>query len=118
MATINNDGSIAISRGDVLSTPLFINAGLDDEPYRYDLRKYPKSKIFFSITQPNQLFENGDIRKIFTVDDCNEFGDVIITLKSNETQYLKPGKYYYQVKLVLEDGKINTITNKELFYVR
>ena len=118
MATINNDGSIAISRGDIFRYPLFINSGDKDEPQRYSLIDYPTSKIYFSIMQPNQSFEQADIRKIFTVSDCNQFGDVMITLNSKETMLLAPGKYYYQVKIVLEDGRINTITDKEIVYVR
>ena len=77
-----------------------------------------KSKVYFSIMQPNQSFEQADIRKIFTHTDCNSFGDVVISMSSKETMLLQVGKYYYQIKIILEDGRINTITDKEMVYVR
>lgn len=119
MATIQNDGTISINRGDVFISPLFINCpGDDDKPIRYDIRKHPNARVWFSIMQPNQSFEKAVIRKVFTFEDSNEFGDVVVKLKSKETQTLMQGKYYYQAKIVLDDGKINTITNKEILYVR
>lgn len=115
---IYNDGTISINRGDLFLSPLFINGGTKDQPIRYSLIDYPNTKVYFSIMQPNQLFENADIRKVFTNQDINQFGDVMIKLTSRETMHLMQGKYYYQIKAVLEDGTINTITNKEVLYVR
>ena len=115
---IYNNGTIAVNRGDLFRAPLFINDGTVDEPIRYSLLDNPDTKIYFSIMQPNELFENATIRKIFTVKDANSLGDVIITLTSRETYALRQGKYYYQIKAVLQDGTINTITDKEIFYVR
>ena len=115
---IYNNGTIAINRGDLFRAPLFINGGTEDEPIRYSLLDNPDTKIYFSIMQPNELFENATIRKIFTNQDANHFGDVIITLTSSETWVLRQGKYYYQIKAILQDGTINTITEKEIFYVR
>lgn len=67
---------------------------------------------------PNQSFEEGVIRKVFTINDANQFGDVVIYVPSSETLMLQQGKYYYQIKAKLESGEINTITNKEVLYVR
>ena len=118
MAAIQNNGTITITRGDLFVAPLFINAGFEDQPIRYDIRRHQKSLVQFSIMMPNQNFYDGVIRKVFTYKDANEFGDVMVTLKSKETKLLEVGKYFFQIKLVMDDGRINTITDKEILYVR
>ena len=116
--TINNDGTISIDKGDIFYAPLFINGGTEEDPIRYSLLDNPNSKVYLSIMYPNQTFENGIIRKIFTIQDCNENGDVVVKVTSRETRQLMQGKYYYQFKLVFEDNTINTITDREVLYVR
>ena len=66
MLKISDNKIIILSRGDNCSMPLFINAGTQLEPIRYDLRKHPETVIYFSLMQPNQYFENGCLRKMYS----------------------------------------------------
>lgn len=45
MASISNDGTISVNRGDIFVAPLFINAGDDDCPIRYNVKEHTLSKI-------------------------------------------------------------------------
>ena len=67
---------------------------------------------------PGQYFENAIIRKKYTKDDANEFGDVIIKFTPEDTIYLDPGKYFYEVKAILEDGSVNTLIQKTEFWLQ
>ena len=58
---------------------------------------------------PGQLFENAVIKKKYTKNDVNKNGDIIISFTPEDTVYLDPGKYFYEIKAVLEDGSVNTI---------
>ena len=114
MLRISNDGIITLSRGDNCEMPLFINMGTDLEPLRYDLRKDENKDtiIYFSLMQPNQYFENGCLRKMYSSKNwnINEYGDLIVSFTPKDTMYLMPGKYFYEVKADLTNkGYINTI---------
>lgn len=118
MIEIKNNGYISINRGDRVDVPLFINLGTEKLPMRFKLKDYPNAKVLFSITTANQTFENGVFRKIFYSNDLNDKGDLMVRLSSQETMSLEPGKYFYQFKLLLDDKKINTITDRLMFLVR
>ena len=109
MFTISRNGIIELSRGDNVDIPLFINKGTPLEPIRYNLFENSKTQIYFGLMIPGQYFENAIIRKKYTKDDANEFGDVIIKFTPEDTIYLDPGKYFYEVKAILEDGSVNTL---------
>ena len=115
---INNDGTISINRGDVFKAPLFINGGTKDNPIRYSIGEHIQSKVYFSIMEPNQDFYNGIIRRTYDYTDVNQHGDVVVKLTSSETKQLMQGKYYYQFKILMDDGTLNTITDREILYVR
>lgn len=118
MIEIKNNGFVTINRGDAFSVPIFINAGTCDAPIRFKIKDFPNAAVLFSITAPHQNFNDGIIRKVFTVKDTNEYGDIMVELTSAETKNLPIGKYYYQFKLFLQDGKINTLTDRLMFSVR
>lgn len=120
MFNISKDGIIRLSRGDSCKMPLFINKGNELEPIRYELSKNPQTVVYLSIMQPNQYFENGCIRKMYTKDNwqLNDFGDLIVSLEPKDTIYLVPGKYYYEIKVDLEGlNQVNTIIQKTEFWV-
>lgn len=118
MACISQNGIITLNAGDYFEYPLFINAGSVLEPLRYILEN--DDKVYFSIMEPNQPFEFAIVRKIFTKDDLTPMGDVNVVLNSEDTEYLLPGCYYYEAKLLIrKDNKdfISTVVPKRKFYV-
>lgn len=96
---ISNNGIIVINRGDNFSTQLFINKGESGIPENYVLSEW--DRVYFSICEPNQSFEAGVVRKIFTYECLTEDNAVEITLKPSDTINLLPGTYYYEIKLKL-----------------
>ena len=121
MLLISKDGIIQLSRGDSCEMPLFINKGTPLEPIRYELSENPNTVIYISVMEPNSYFENGFIRKIYNKDNwlLNENGDLIVSFFPEETRYISPGKYFYEVKVDLEGkGIINTIIQKTEFWIK
>lgn len=114
MFSINPEGIITASRGDTFEAHLFINAGSKLKPKKYFITD--ADEIYLGVMEPNQLFENAIIRKKYTAEDKNKDGNIVVKFDSQDTAYLKPGKYYYQIKLKSEDV-VNTITPKQLFYI-
>lgn len=114
-----NQGKILITRGDCVDVPLFLNQGTDTEIIRYRLKS--TDKIYFGVMEPNQRFEDAIIKKVFTHDDLNEEGDVVIKIRTSDTENLLPGKYYYQIKLVMQDEDenriVNTVVDKKEFWI-
>lgn len=95
----SNAPIIRINRGDSFSKPLFINCGTFMNPKRYQLQD--GDKLYFGVMEPNKLWEQSILRQIYNKDsDMTEDGDVIIKITPEETQYLIPGTYYYQIKLL------------------
>ena len=118
MFTISGNGIIQLNRGDSVSMPLFINKGTNMRPIRYKISENPSTKVYFGVMEPNQPFENALIRKTFSSESkINSNGDLIIELASYETENILPGKYYYQVKVLFEDGNVSTVIPKTLFYI-
>ena len=115
-----NSDIITINRGDTLNLTYFINAGTPVCPARYELQG--DDKLYFGVMYPNHYWEQSLIKKVFTAESPKtRFGDVIITLNSEDTEYIVPGTYYYRIKLLrtFEDGtqEVTTVTDKTLFYV-
>lgn len=98
-----NNGIITLNRGDTFSIPLYINLGTAVNPNYYTLKKYSDEEqdyLYFALLEPGQKWENALVRKHFTADDINpEYEAPILHFYSDDTEYLKPGNYYYQVKL-------------------
>lgn len=120
MFNISPNGIISASRGDTYEALLFLNSSTVSNPQRYILTK--ASKVYFGLMEPNQLFEDAILKKIYTKDNLNENGDVVIKFMPEDTINLSPGKYYYQIKasLLQQDGtySISTINDKTLFYIK
>ena len=120
MLIIGNDGSIRVTRGDSFSATLFINQGTEFVPMRYVVGD--NDTVYFGVMEPNQKFEDAVIRKKWTYDTglINQFGDLMITLTSDDTILLHPGKYYYQIKMKYQtkDGeKVTSVTPSTEFWV-
>lgn len=121
MFNLAYNGIITVTRGDTFVLPLTLNGGTNLDPYQYQLDK--NSFVYFAVMEPNQPFENALIKKKYSVNDTDEYGDVLIRFRPQDTQCVLPGKYYYQVKLQRfnsddpEDYEVDTVVDKTLFYI-
>ena len=116
MFNIDRDMKITITRGDDSGYhSLFINEGSKEQPIRYVLKQ--DDKLYLGIFEPNGKFENALVKQIYTSDNLNEDGDIQISFKSKDTLKLKPGLYYYQVKLKTKSSNINNEWPQEEDYI-
>lgn len=121
MAVVSNNNIIMINRGDTFSFDFTIDDGSTDDG-RYILKD--DDALYFGIMDPHQLFEDAIIRKKYTKEDIDEMGNLIITLRPEETIELFPGTYYYAIKLHKhtdneEDyiDEVITVINKTKFII-
>jgi hypothetical protein len=145
MLTISNNGIITVNRGDDFSVPLFINQGTELAPARYTLTGTDEvylgifsdganylldtqgtiifvqnSITYLGIPEINIYFDNAVVRKTLTTANLNANGDVLIKFTNNDTKFLLPGNYYYQIRAkITKDSQlyINTIVSKTPFIV-
>lgn len=117
----SNGAIVTITRGDSFEAVVFVNQGTLLVPVRYEVTG--TDNLFLGIMEPNQLFENAIIRKVFNGNSKKtEDGDIIISLEPYETEHLHPGTYYYSIKLQQFDEDNNkeyvtTIVPKTLLYI-
>lgn len=119
MFDLSPNGIIKLTRGDSFSVPLFINAGTELDPIRYQLGE--GEYVYLGLMQPNYCFEDALVRKKYSRENENEHGDVVVTFDSIDTVHLHPGKYFYEVKAVLLDSEkkeiVNTIIPRKEFWI-
>jgi hypothetical protein len=118
MFDIDYSKIITISRGDAFEASLFINCGTNMVPQRYLLQ--PGDIVYFALMEPNQKFEDAILKKVYTVNDPETpDGDLIISLKSEDTQHLLSGKYFYTIKVNFADSTlpIQTVIEKKEFWI-
>lgn len=106
MLSIDNNGTITVSRGEAFELPLFINAGTRFNPIRYTLGD--DDAVYVGVMEPNVEFENAIIRKSYTHINTNNNGDVIVDFDSKDTEHLVPGTYYYEIRINLVKRKTLT----------
>lgn len=109
---------ITINRGDSFEASLFINCGTKMVPERYLLK--PGDVVYFALMEPNQKFEDAILKKVYTIaDSFTPDGDLIISLKSEDTQHLLEGKYYYTIKVNFADSTlpVQTVIEKKEFWI-
>lgn len=116
----SNASIIRLHRGDSFEAPLFINNGDCLNPVRHIVE--PDEKVYFGVREPNKYWEQSILKQIYTSEsDKTEEGDIIIKIKPEETEYLIPGTYYYEVKLVKykddEVDQVRTVVPLTLFYI-
>ena len=119
MYNISNNGFILLTRGDTFRAPLFINWGTKCQPARYYIENHPEATVYLGIMETHQPFEEAIIKKVYTSKSAiiNKCGDIIVELKSTDTEYLLPGKYYYEIKIYLGNSNIDTIVPKTEFFI-
>ncbi len=115
---IARNGIITLYAGDYLEAPIFLNVGDTLYPVRYTLKE--GEKIYIGIMEPKQDFKHAIVRKMLTIEDLNEDGDAVLKLNTEDTEYLMPGIYYYEIKFVTvkdEVERIETIVPKTKFII-
>lgn len=117
MYSISNNGFICITRGDLFEVPLFLNRGTKFSPVRYNIKDHKDAIVYFGVMEPNQKFEEAVIRKTYNSSSPqNNNGDLIISFKPQDTEYLLPGKYYYSIKIKSDDF-VDTIVPETEFFI-
>ena len=115
---INNCDILRMVRGDTFSKELFINEGTLLSPVQHVLQE--NETLYIGIERPNEIFENAVIKKKYTSQDLNTEGNVVFYLKPEETVYLIPGLYYYEIKLVKVTTNlttVETVRRREYFWI-
>lgn len=98
MLEIDKNGNIKVNRGDTFQVPLFIDVGQNVFiSTRFPLKE--NDIIYFHITEANAPFECPLLGKSFTYEDVNENNDIIVKFNHDDTVWLYPGIYYYEIKL-------------------
>lgn len=118
MVHISNNGIISIHRGDSFSIPLFLDMGIEGFPIRYNITQYTGVSLYLGVMTPFESFEKAILKKKYTSESItNENGDLVIEMSSKDTACLRPGKYYYEMKMLSNNGEVNTIIPKKEFFV-
>lgn len=117
---------IKMNRGDSHDFVLTIMA--NEECIKDDVYKLIENdKVYFGLMEPNMPFECSILKKVWTAEDQDELGNIVIKLEPKETEFLVPGLYYYAVKLEMNHSdpddntknvyKVVTIINKTKFII-
>lgn len=121
MFKISDNGIVTVNRGDSFEFPITLNIGNSIQKAEYTMRS--TDVLYLGIMLPNQPFETAIIRKKFTYEDLDSDNNIVIRFWPEDTLYVLPGKYYYQVKLQTIDEKtkrkdVETVIDKTLFYIQ
>ena len=120
MVQISDNGILSMNRGDTFKFGVRINKGSVIDPKWYELGEY--DSLLFGVMEAEQPFECALIRKTYTIEQYNESDGVTMELTHEDTATLKPGTYYYEVKLVTEtddpmNPKVDTVIPRKRFFV-
>lgn len=120
---ISPNGIIILSRGDTFTAPISVDMGTPVEPLLYKMEAHytddqgqerdpseltPEEKeawydgdvLYFGLMEPNQRFEDALVKKTYKADDMDPIARTVdLEFDAEDTEYLLPGNYYYQVKL-------------------
>ena len=98
MASLSKNKIITMNRADTFKFPFYIAIGSTVNYILYDM--VPGDKLYFAVLEPHQKWEDALIKKTYTYKDYEtENHRVMIRFVPEDTEYVKPGNYYYQVKL-------------------
>lgn len=120
MASIDSNNIITINRGDNFIFEFRINLGTNVNPIPYQLLS--SDNLYLGVCEPNQIFEDAIIKKVFTSSAMSEDGIINIEFNATDTLYLLPGIYYYSIKLKQVDEetskeKVITLLPKTKFII-
>jgi len=106
-------------RGD--SNELILDIKNGDNMYYSNYEITQDDTIYFGLMEIHQKFEDAILKKTFTSQDVDQDGNIIIKIKSSDTEYLLPGKYYYSIKMKHNnsgnDYDVYTIVKETEFWI-
>ena len=104
------NGIITLHAGDTFSTPIFIGSSIEPSPEsRYELAA--DDKLYIGIMEPHQPFKYALIRKMILGSEVEAGKDPVFKLTSNDTEFVVPGVYYYEIKLQTTDEAGEEVVN-------
>ena len=120
MTQISDNMIISMNRGDTLKFGVRINEGSAIDPKWYELGE--DDSVLFGVMEAGQPFECALIRKVYTIEQFNVSDGVTMELTHEDTAHLKPGTYYYEVKLVTETDDpdnpiVDTVIPRKRFFL-
>lgn len=110
MFSISNN-IITINRGDTAELNYKINRGTPANPQWYELEN--SDKLVFILTEPNKSFDKALLRKVYSAEDKEEDGTINIKFRPNDTYYLLPGTYYYEIKLCINESPTQELLDSD-----
>lgn len=120
MFEIATNNVIKITRGDSAFFTLTLNCGTKLNPSQYILKG--EDAVYMGIMEADKEWEDAIIKYKFTSENLDENNNVKIKIKSTDTEYLMPGKYFYQVKLVWfdddNDEQVSTVIDRVEFFIQ
>lgn len=126
MLDISNNNIITMTRGDYVKIPLKLFYSAHDKLTNINYYINKHDKIYFAIMEHNQSFEDAIVKKVFSASDVRDDGSILVELEGIETEYLTPGEYFYQVKMLRKivwketednEGRPETIIGKTKFII-
>lgn len=117
MVSVGHNSVVSMNIGDTFEYPILINVGGKTQIERYTVGA--GDTLYISLCEPNQPFELGLIRRVYNSTNWakNAEGDVIWKLSPEDTMHLVPGRYYYEIRIKLSNGKIAVIRPRTMFYL-
>ena len=98
MLSIDKSGNITINRGDTFKVPIFIDISKDIfHNIRFPFTQ--KDELYFFLLEPNTSIKHPLLMQVYTRDDLNENGDIVLKFIHDDTDWIVPGTYYYEIKL-------------------
>ena len=98
MASISKNNIIVMNRADTFKFPFTITIGDSINYFVYDL--VPGDFVYLAVLEPNQQWEDALIKKVYDFTDFDyNYHQLTIRFNPEDTEYVKPGTYYYQIKL-------------------
>jgi len=92
------NGIITLHAGDTFAAPIHIGTSIEPYPEsEYVLSG--EDKLYIGIMEPHQPFKFALIRKVISAEDIQPGEPPIFRLTSNDTEFVVPGVYYYEIKL-------------------
>lgn len=105
MAIISKNKRVTINRGDTFLLPVELNVGSGINPDYHEMVE--GDMLYFALLEPHQRWEDAILRKAFDYKQWQNNKENV-PFSSEDTEYLLPGTYYYQVKLyIAKDYRMN-----------
>lgn len=117
-STISKNGIVTLVRGDTLVLKASLNIGTPLQPLIFELEEgdYLVLRLFTA----NSSWESYLLDKEATMEDVDDDNNVLFTITNEDSEYLRQGQYYYQIRLFYTrdgDERVITLMPRTKFYV-